>query len=113
MEQEMVKEGWQVYEAPMEHQLSRTPLADSVAAGTSRRWRRVDTRWSDRWWYSRCRRCNWVNGCKDWRCRPRSCRSVIIRCIIITTIQERRKAKRYTCRDHRLKGNYGAPTLGG
>jgi len=33
MEQEMVKEGWQVYEAPMEHQLSRTPLADSVAAG--------------------------------------------------------------------------------
>jgi len=73
----------------------------------------VDTRQSDRWWYRRCRRCsNWVNGCKDWRCRQRSCRSVLIRCIIITTIQERRKAKRYTCRDHRLKGNYRSSNLG-
>jgi hypothetical protein len=46
---------------------------------------------------------------RDWRCRQRSCRSVLIRCIII--IQERHKANRYACRDHRLKGNYRSSNL--
>jgi len=72
----------------------------------------VHTRWSGRWWWRQRCRCDWLDISRDWRCRQRSCRSILIRCITIITIQERRKAKGYACRDHRLKANYRSSDLG-